>query len=132
MATDSACSILDRHRCPAAPLRREQPAQRGGSLQAARINGVPEVEPDAVAELPLGREDRARGDADAVGQGLPGIALIGPQRFAGEPGGIRAVQVTVAAPADSGLAGARTIRFHITARQDPATRVSESSTFVFP
>ena len=42
-------------------------------------------------------------------------------------------QVSVsAAPADSGLAGARPIRFHITARQDPATRVSESSTFVFP
>lgn len=71
-------------------------------------------------------------DFDIEVSGLPGIALVGPQRFAGEPGGIRAVQVTVAAPADSGLAGARPIRFHITARQDPATRVSESSTFVFP
>lgn len=71
-------------------------------------------------------------DFDIEVSGLPGIALVGPQRFAGEPGGIRAVQVTVAAPADSGLAGARPIRFHITARQDPATRVTESSTFVFP
>ena len=71
-------------------------------------------------------------DFDVEVSGLPGIALIGPQRFAGEPGGIRAVQVTVAAPADGSPAGARPIRFHIAARQDPATRVTEKSTFVFP
>jgi polyferredoxin len=40
-------------------------------------------------------------DFDVEVSGLPGIELVGPQRFAGEPG-IRAVQVTVAAPADSG------------------------------
>ncbi|MCK6387370.1 MAG: cytochrome c oxidase accessory protein CcoG [Zoogloea sp.] len=71
-------------------------------------------------------------DFDIEVSGLPGIALVGPQRFAGEPGGIRAVQVTVAAPAGSSPAGARPIRFHISARQDPATRVTENSTFVFP
>ena len=42
------------------------------------------------------------------------------------------VQVTVAAPAGSVPPGARPIRFHISAHQDPATRVTESSTFVFP
>ena len=36
---------------------------------------MPEVEPDAVAELPLGREDRARGDADALLQRFANPAL---------------------------------------------------------
>ncbi|MCK6392137.1 cytochrome c oxidase accessory protein CcoG [Zoogloea sp.] len=64
--------------------------------------------------------------------GLPGIELVGARRFAGEAGSIRAVQVTVAAPADAGPAGARPITFQVRATDDPATRVTEKSTFVLP
>ena len=63
---------------------------------------------------------------------LPGIELVGSRRFAGEAGSIRAVQVTVAAPADDGPSGARPITFQVRAADDPTTRVTEKSTFVLP
>ncbi len=64
--------------------------------------------------------------------GLPGIAVVGATRFAGEPGSIRAVQLTVAAAADGVPPGARPITFEVHAANDPATRVAERSTFVMP
>lgn len=64
--------------------------------------------------------------------GLPGIVVVGPASFASEPGSIRAVQLTVAAPPQSGAAGVRPIAFEIDALQDAATRVVEKSTFVLP
>ncbi|MBN8281708.1 cytochrome c oxidase accessory protein CcoG [Zoogloea sp.] len=71
-------------------------------------------------------------DFEVEVSGLPGIELVGARRFAGEAGSIRAVQVTVAAPADGGLSGARPITFQVRAADDPATRVTEKSTFVLP
>ena len=71
-------------------------------------------------------------DFEVEVSGLPGIELVGARRFAGEAGSIRAVQVTVAAPADAAPAGARPITFQVRAADDPATRVTEKSTFVLP
>ena len=71
-------------------------------------------------------------DFEVEVSGLPGIELVGTRRFAGEAGSIRAVQVTVAAPADGGPSGARPITFQVRAADDPATRVTEKSTFVLP
>lgn len=71
-------------------------------------------------------------DFEVEVSGLPGIELVGTRRFAGEAGSIRAVQVTVAAPADGGPSGARPITFQVRAADDPSTRVTEKSTFVLP
>lgn len=71
-------------------------------------------------------------DFEVSVSGLPGIELVGARRFAGVPGGIREVHATVAVPADAGPAGAHRIHFEIRAVQDPATRISEKSTFVLP
>jgi cytochrome c oxidase accessory protein FixG len=64
--------------------------------------------------------------------GIAGAEIVGPARFAGVPGGIRTVQLTVAVPAGEGGAGVRPIAFEIAAEQDAATRVVEKSTFVLP
>jgi len=63
--------------------------------------------------------------------GLPNISIVGEKAFASEAGSVRAVQVTVSAPAD-GTSGIRPIAFQIQARQDPATQVVEKSTFILP
>ena len=65
-------------------------------------------------------------------RGIAGAEIVGPARFAGVPGGIRTVQLTVAVPAGEGGAGVRPIAFEIAAEQDAATRVVEKSTFVLP
>ncbi len=64
--------------------------------------------------------------------GIDGAEIVGPTRFAGVPGGIRTVQLTVAVPAGEGGATVRPIAFEIAAEQDAATRVVEKSTFVLP
>ncbi len=64
--------------------------------------------------------------------GIDGAEIVGPARFAGVPGGIRTVQLTVAVPAGEGGAPVRPIAFEIAAEQDAATRVVEKSTFVLP
>jgi cytochrome c oxidase accessory protein FixG len=71
-------------------------------------------------------------DFEVAVSGLPGIELLGPTRFAGEPGSIREVRVTVVAPPDAGKSGASPIAFLVRAAGDPATRVIEKSTFVLP
>jgi len=65
-------------------------------------------------------------------RGIAGAEIVGPARFAGVPGGIRTVQLTVAVPAGEGGATVRPIAFEIAAEQDAATRVVEKSTFVLP
>ncbi len=64
--------------------------------------------------------------------GIAGAEIVGPARFAGVPGGIRTVQLTVAVPAGEDGAAVRPIAFEIAAEQDAATRVVEKSTFVLP
>ena len=64
--------------------------------------------------------------------GIDGAEIVGAARFAGVPGGIRTVQLTVAVPAGEGGAPVRPIAFEIAAEQDAATRVVEKSTFVLP
>ena len=59
-------------------------------------------------------------------------AVLEVPALAGEPGAIRAVQLTVAAAADGVPPGARPITFEVRAANDPATRVAERSTFVLP
>ncbi|HEX6736563.1 MAG TPA: cytochrome c oxidase accessory protein CcoG [Azonexus sp.] len=63
--------------------------------------------------------------------GLPGVEIVGADRFAVEPGSIRPVTLTVAAPND-GESGIRPIAFEIAAEHDAATRVRERSSFVLP
>ena len=64
--------------------------------------------------------------------GIDGAEIVGPTRFAGEAGGIRTVQLTVAVPAGEGGAGVRPIAFEVTAEQDAAVRAVERSTFAMP
>ena len=71
-------------------------------------------------------------DFEVAVSGLPGIELLGAQRFAGEAGSIREVRVTVVAPPDAGKPGASPIAFVVQAAGDPASRVTEKSTFVLP
>ena len=71
-------------------------------------------------------------DFEVAVSGLPGIELLGTQRFAGEAGSIREVRVTVVAPPDAGKPGASPIAFVVQAAGDPASRVTEKSTFVLP
>jgi cytochrome c oxidase accessory protein FixG len=82
--------------------------------------------------LKLMNRAEAPRDFEVEVSGLPGIAIVGAKQFASEAGSIRAVQVTVSAPADGAPPGIRPIAFQIQARQDPATRVVEPSTFVLP
>jgi cytochrome c oxidase accessory protein FixG len=70
-------------------------------------------------------------DFEVAVRGLPGIGIVGARQFASEAGSVRAVQVTVSAPAD-GTPGIRPIAFQIKAKQDPATHVVEQSTFILP
>lgn len=61
--------------------------------------------------------------------GLPGLEIVGEREFALEPGSIRAVSLTVAAPGDGTLGGIQPISFRITARQDATASVVEKSSF---
>jgi cytochrome c oxidase accessory protein FixG len=70
-------------------------------------------------------------DFEVAVSGLSGIAIVGKKAFSSEAGSVRAVQVTVSAPAD-GTAGIRPIAFQIKAKQDPAIQVVEKSTFILP
>jgi cytochrome c oxidase accessory protein FixG len=71
-------------------------------------------------------------DFEVAVSGLPGIGIVGTKEFASEAGSVRAVQVTVSAPADGASSGVRPIAFEIRAKQDPAIRVVEKSTFILP
>ena len=71
-------------------------------------------------------------DFEVAVSGLPGIELLGAQRFAGDAGSIREVRVTVVAPPDAAKSGASPIAFSVQAAGDPASRVTEKSTFVLP
>ena len=62
----------------------------------------------------------------------PGARIVGQDSFAAEPGSIRPVSLTVAAPADSGLSGIRPMDFVIEASDDPAIQVVEKSSFALP
>ena len=64
--------------------------------------------------------------------GLPGLEIVGPRQFAAESGSIRPVQLTVSAPADSGLRGIQPIEFRIVARQDLTSGQVEKSSFILP
>ena len=92
---------------------------------------TPEGRIENTYTLKITNMKEAARDFDIVVSGLPGIELVGATHFASDPGSIRVAQVTVAAPAGSS-AGVRPIAFEIRARQDPATRVVEKSTFVLP
>ena len=79
----------------------------------------------------LNRAEASR-DFEVEVSGLPGIAVVGEKTFASEAGSVRAVQVTVSAPAEAANSGIRPIAFQIKAKQDPAARVVEKSTFILP
>jgi cytochrome c oxidase accessory protein FixG len=64
--------------------------------------------------------------------GLPGLEIVGRDRFSVAPGSIRPVAVTVAATAAGLPTGIRPIAFEIVAEDDPAIRVREASSFVLP
>lgn len=64
--------------------------------------------------------------------GIPGARIVGQNAFTADSGSIRPVALTISAPADSGLSGIQPIAFLIEARDDPATRVVEKSSFALP
>jgi len=64
--------------------------------------------------------------------GLPGIQVIGADRFAVEPGSIKPVSLTVATSNEGSQSGIQPIRFEIKAIGVPATRIEEKSAFALP
>ena len=67
--------------------------------------------------------------------GLPGIEIVGPREVTVASGSVRALPITVAAPATRGeqrTGGSQPISFRIAAQHDPATAVEEKSSFVLP
>ena len=64
--------------------------------------------------------------------GIPGAQIVGQERFTAEPGSIRPVSLTVAAPSDAGLSGIQPMDFLIEAVDDPAIKVVERSSFALP
>lgn len=64
--------------------------------------------------------------------GIPGAQIVGQERFTAEPGSIRPVSLTVAAPSDRGLSGIQAMDFLIEAVDDPAIKVVERSSFALP
>lgn len=65
-------------------------------------------------------------------KGLPGLEIVGTQEFSVAPGSIEPVPLTVSFPAIDRPTGIRPIHFEIVARHDPATQVTEKSSFAFP
>ncbi|UCV27727.1 cytochrome c oxidase accessory protein CcoG [Ferribacterium limneticum] len=64
--------------------------------------------------------------------GIPGAQIVGQERFTAEPGSIRPVSLTVAAPSGAGLSGIQPMDFLIEAVDDPAIKVVERSSFALP
>lgn len=64
--------------------------------------------------------------------GMPGARIVGEERFTAEPGSIRPVSVTVAAPSDSSLSGIQPMLFSIQAADDRSIEVVEKSSFILP
>jgi polyferredoxin len=64
--------------------------------------------------------------------GMPGVRIVGEERFTAEPGSIRPVSVTVAAPSDSSLSGIQPMLFSIQAADDRSIEVVEKSSFILP
>ena len=69
-------------------------------------------------------------DFEVALSGTPGMQIEGSRQFGVGAGRIRAVQLSVSAPADAARPAILPIRFRVTARQAPATSVVENSTFV--
>jgi cytochrome c oxidase accessory protein FixG len=64
--------------------------------------------------------------------GLPGVRVVGADRFPVEPGSIQPVSLTVATPNEGGQSGIQPIRFEIEAIDDPTTRIEEKSAVALP
>ncbi len=64
--------------------------------------------------------------------GLPGLEIVGADRFTVAAASLRPVAVTLAAPGGVLPAGLRPINFDIIADHDPASRAREKSTFALP
>ena len=64
--------------------------------------------------------------------GVPGLEIIGQNEFATDAGSIRPIQLTLSAPAESGLSGIQPIQFRIAAKYSPSIHVLEKSSFVLP
>ena len=64
--------------------------------------------------------------------GIPGARVVGEKSFGAESGSIRPVSLTVAAPVDTGLSGIRPMTFIVEAKDDPAIKVVEKTSFILP
>ncbi len=64
--------------------------------------------------------------------GLPGLVIVGKNKFSAEPGSIQPLSITVSAPGEGMPSGIQPIHFEIVAKHDAATRVQEKSSFVLP
>jgi cytochrome c oxidase accessory protein FixG len=62
-------------------------------------------------------------------RGFPGLEIIGQKDFVADPGSIQSLLITVSAPAQGTLSGIQPIYFAIHAKDDPANRIEEKSTF---
>ena len=82
--------------------------------------------------LKLMNLDEAARDYTVSVSGLPGLEVIGAREFSAEPGSIRPLSITVAAPGQGMPSGIQPIHFDIVAKHDAATRVQERSSFVLP
>jgi len=65
-------------------------------------------------------------------EGIPDLAIVGPQRFLVPAGSIRPVQLTLAAPGDNALSGLQAIRLEISSPHAGGQRVVEKTSFALP
>ena len=64
--------------------------------------------------------------------GVPGAEIVGTHRFSADPGSLRTLSLTVAAPADTTLSGIQPLYFKVQAEDDPSVHIREKSSFALP
>ena len=65
-------------------------------------------------------------------RGLPGLEIVGQKDFLAEPGSIQPVSITVSLPEEGMPSGIQVIYFEMLAKDNPAIRTEEKSSFALP
>ena len=82
--------------------------------------------------LKLMNLDQVAHEYTVLVRGLPGVKIVGDNRFFVSPGSIQPLSITVSAPGDRIQSGIQPIYFGIAANDDRIKRIEEESTFALP
>ena len=82
--------------------------------------------------LKLMNLDQVAHEYTVLVRGLPGVKIVGDNRFFVSPGSIQPLSITVSAPGDRMQSGIQPIYFGIAANDDRIKRIEEESTFALP